>query len=163
MKNVKLNNLIFVLLVCVTTFVYAGDSKLPEYSTIYDAKRDPFQDGRDAIALAGETGRLVLIEVGGDWCVWCHVLERFIKNNKDVYKALHENYVVLKVNVNDENDNKEFLSGLPKANGYPHLFITKGDGTVIYSTDTTRLVKDGKYVHERVMTFLNHWPDNKNK
>jgi len=162
-KNTKHNNLIFVLLVCVASFVYAGDSKLPEYSTVYDAKRDPFQDGRDAIALAEKTNRFVLIEVGGDWCVWCHVLEQFIKNNKDVYKALHDNYVVLKVNVNDENDNKEFLSGLPKANGYPHLFITKGDGTVIYSTDTTRLVKDGKYVHERVMAFLNHWPDNKNK
>jgi thioredoxin-related protein len=139
--------------------VYAADYDLPDYSTAYDAKRDPFQDGRDAIALAGKTGRFVLIEVGGDWCVWCHLLDRFIKNNKDVYDALHQNYVVLKVNVNDENDNKEFLSGLPKANGYPHLFITRGDGTVIYSTDTTRLVKEGKYVHERVMAFLQHWTE----
>ena len=131
----------------------------PEYSKVYDASRNPFNDGRDALALAKKTNRLVLIEVGGDWCVWCHVLSKFIMDNKDVYDTLYNNYVVLKVSVDDENDNKEFLSGLPKTNGYPHLFITKNDGTVIHSTDTTRLVVDGKYVRERIMAFLEYWPD----
>ena len=155
------SRIIFFLFIflTVTVSVYAADLELPDYSKAYDAERDPFLDGRDAIELAGKTGRLVLIEVGGDWCVWCHRLDRFIKNNKDIYDTLHQNYVVLRVNVDDENDNKEFLSGLPKANGYPHLFITRGDGTVIYSTDTTRLVKDSKYVHKRVVSFLQHWTE----
>jgi thiol:disulfide interchange protein len=134
-------------------------SEIPEFSKAYNPARNPFQDGRDALELARKTGRLVMIEVGGDWCIWCHVLDRFIKENKDVYDTLHANYVVLKVNMSDENDNKEFLSGLPKTNGYPHLFITRDDGTVIYSTDMTRLVENGKYVHERVMVFLEHWLD----
>lgn len=146
--------------------VHAADSAraitvLPEYSKVYDPARDPFQDGRDALELARKTDRLVLIEVGGEWCAWCHVLDRFIRDNRDVYDTLYGNYVVLKVNVSDENDNREFLSGLPKTNGYPHLFITRNDGSVIYSTDVTRLVKDGRFVHERVMAFLEHWLDKK--
>lgn len=134
-------------------------SEVPEFSKAYNPARDPFQDGRDALELARKTGRLVMIEVGGDWCVWCQVLDKFIKENQDVHDTLYENYVVLKVNMSDENNNREFLSGLPKTNGYPHLFITKDDGTVIYSTDTTRLVENGKYVHKRVLAFLEHWRD----
>ena len=134
------------------------NSEIPEYSKIYDPARNPFNDGRDAIKLARNTNRLVLIEVGGDWCTWCHVLNKFIMDNSDVYDTLHTNYVVLKVNVSDENDNREFMSGLPKTNGYPHLFITRNDGTVIYSADATRLMVNGKYVRERVMTFLEYWP-----
>lgn len=135
--------------------------EIPEYSKVYDPIRNPFQDGKDALELARKTSRLVMIEVGGDWCVWCHVLEKFIQGNKEVHDTLYANYVVLKVNMSDENDNSEFLSGLPKTNGYPHLFITKDDGTVIYSTDTTRLLEKGKYNHKRVMAFLKHWRDEK--
>ena len=49
--------------------------QLPAYSQGYDPARDPFSDGRAALRLAMETRRKVLIEVGGDWCSWCHVLD----------------------------------------------------------------------------------------
>lgn len=138
-------------------------SDLPEYSKAYDPARDPFQDSRDALELARKTGRLVLIEVGGDWCTWCHLLDRFIQTNREVYNSLYANYIVLKVNTSEENDNKEFLSGLPKTNGYPHLFIANSDGTVIYSTDVTRLLKNGSFVAERVLALLGHWLKEKSK
>lgn len=154
--------LFFIVLLSAQALAKGDDVvAIPEYSRVYDPARDPFQDGRDALALARTTDRLVMIEVGGDWCVWCHVLDAFIKENKTVYDTLYTNYVVLKVNVSDENDNKEFLSGLPKSSGYPHLFITTNDGAVIYSTDTTRLLMDGEYVPDRVITFLEHWLDKK--
>ncbi len=161
----KLIVLVFVLL-AGTSLVHAAVSdkaiaEIPDYSKAYDSARNPFQDGRDALELARKTDRLVLIEVGGNWCVWCHALDRFFRQNKDAYDMLHSNYVVLKVNMSEENDNSEFLSGLPKTNGYPHLFITDDDGTVIYSTDTTRLLENGKYNHKRVMAFLKHWRDEK--
>jgi thioredoxin-related protein len=157
----------FLLQVSVTFFllptmasnagIFDAISDLPTYSRIYDASRNPNADGRDALKLAKETQRKVLIEVGGDWCSWCHVLDRFIKNNPDVEKRLHEMFVVLKVNISDANDNAEFVSGFPAAKGYPHMYITDSKGTILYSQDTSYFRENKKYSKQRFMAFFEHW------
>ena len=132
-------------------------AELPAYSRDYDAERNPFADGRDALALARRSGRLVMIEVGGDWCLWCRALDGFIKANSAVYDRLHQNFVLLKVNTSEANDNAKFLAGLPRTNGYPHVFISRDDGGLIGSTDTTRLIVNGRYDAQRLLAFLDHW------
>ena len=131
--------------------------ELPAYSLGYDPARDPFSDGRDALQLARETDRLVLIEVGGDWCSWCHVLDRFLDRHPAIWSKLHERFVVLKVNVDDSNDNAEFLAAFPPAMGYPHMYVTRNDGSVVHSQDTAEFLRDGKYSQQRFLAFLDRW------
>lgn len=130
---------------------------LPAYSLGYDPERDPFSDGREALQLARETGRMVLIEVGGDWCSWCHVLDRFLNQNPAIRKKLHETFVVLKVNVDETNDNAEFLDAFPPTQGYPHMYVTANDGSIIHSQDTANFLHDGKYSEQRFLDFLDRW------
>jgi len=127
------------------------------YSTGYDAKRDPFADGRAAILLAKKTQRRILIEVGGNWCKWCHVLDKFIKSDAEIETALHQTFVVLKVNVSDENSNKKFLSAFPKMLGYPHMYVVDKDGTVLHSQDTGEFLVKLKYSKQKFMKFLMKW------
>jgi thiol:disulfide interchange protein len=138
------------------TFIESG-TELPAYSLGYDPERNPFDDSRAALALAKSTDRLVMIEVGGDWCRWCLVLDNFMQKNTVVRKRLHENFVLLKVNVSDANENAEFFAGMPRTNGYPHVFISRSDGGLIGSTDITRLVVKGNYDEQRFLAFLQHW------
>lgn len=135
----------------------AEDWYIPEYSKAYDPSRDPFADGKEALQYAQQTNRRVLIEVGGDWCSYCKILDYFINNNATIKNSLYERFVVLKVNISDENDNKAFISGLPKTFGYPHIFITENDGTVILSKDTAQLLQNGKYSEQRFIDFLDKW------
>jgi len=130
---------------------------LPAYSLGYDAARDPFSDGQAALQLARQTDRMVLIEVGGDWCSWCRVLDRFLNQHPSIRAKLHERFVVLKVNVDDNTDNAEFLSAFPPALGYPHLYITSNDGSIVHSQDTAEFLQNGKYSQQRVLDFLEHW------
>jgi thiol:disulfide interchange protein len=130
---------------------------LPAYSLGYDAARDPFSDGRDALQLARETGRMVLIEVGGDWCSWCHLLDSFLNQHPAIRTKLHERFVVLKVNVDGSNDNAGFLSAFPPALGYPHLYVTRSDGSIVHSQDTARFLQNGEYSQQRVLGFLDRW------
>jgi len=134
-------------------------TELPEYSRGYDPERNPFDDGREALALAlaKSTDRLVMIELGGDWCRWCLVLDNFMQKNTVVRKRLHENFVLLKVNTSDANENAEFFAGMPRTNGYPHVFISRSNGGLIGSTDITRLVVKGNYDEQRFLAFLQHW------
>jgi len=130
---------------------------LPAYSLGYDSARDPFSDGQHALQLARETRRMVLIEVGGDWCSWCHVLDRFLNRHPAIRTKLHERFVVLKVNVDDSDDNTEFLSGFPPAMGYPHMYVTRNDGSIVDSQDTAEFLHNGKYSEQRFLSFLERW------
>ena len=149
--------LLFCFALIAATPIVAADERIPDYSQHYDPERDPFADGRDAIANATATQRRVLIELGGNWCAWCKKLERFINSNKRVKKKLYDHFVVLKVNVSDENQNHEFLATFPKVTGYPHFFITHSDGSVLTSKDTAGFLQEGEYSERRFLRFIDLW------
>jgi len=135
----------------------SAQSTLPAYSLDYDPVRDPFADGRAALKLAQDTNRRVLIEVGGDWCRWCHVLDKFLSENQQIREQLHRHFVILKVNVSEANDNAEFMAGFPKPRGYPHIYITEADGSIIFSKDTAELQENAYYSAQRFQQFIDKW------
>lgn len=132
-------------------------NSLPLYSTIYDDKRDPFKDAKAAIQLANETNRNVLIEIGGNWCTWCHKMDAFLAKNSDIYQKLHKEYVLLKINVSDTNENEAFMKSLPPTLGYPHMYVSTGQGKMILSKDTAELLSGGEYSRKQWIAFLEQW------
>jgi len=129
----------------------------PDYSQAYDPERNPYDDGRAALELAKETKRRVLIEIGGDWCVYCHIFDRFIKSDQEVADKFFNTFVLLKVNYSDANPNKEFLSGFAGIDGYPYIFITENNGKVIYANDMREMTDKGKPNKEKMFAFLKRW------
>ena len=130
---------------------------LPTYSKVYDDQRDPFKDALAALSLAKETNRQVLIEIGGNWCTWCHKMDSFLAKNPEVYKALHSQYVLLKINVSDSNENDTFMKSLPPVLGYPHMYVSTAQGKMILSKDTAELLDDNNYSKSQWLSFLSDW------
>ncbi len=95
----------------------------------YDPEADPALALVAAQKEAAASGKSVLVIAGGDWCRWCHVLDRFIERNDDVETALDEAFVTLKVYVGEEGMNEAFFADLPQAQGYPHFWVLANDGT----------------------------------
>lgn len=133
---------------------------LPTYSKIYDEQRDPFKDASAAITLAKETNRQVLIEIGGNWCSWCHKMDSFLVKNPDVYEALHSQYVLLKISVSDSNENDDFMKSLPPVLGYPHMYVSTAQGKMILSKDTAELLDGNDYSKSQWLNFLSDWSVN---
>jgi thioredoxin-related protein len=128
------------------------------FSIVYDPARDPYADLEAAMLLAQTQNKRILLEVGGDWCIWCSILERFIDAHPEVEELLDANYVVVKVNVSDENDNFDFLSQFPEVAGYPHLFVLENDGSLLHSQNTGDLEQDeSNYDIGKVTQFLTEW------
>jgi thioredoxin-related protein len=130
---------------------------LPTYSKIYDDQRDPFKDAAAALTLAKKTNRQVLIEIGGNWCGWCHKMDSFLAKSPNVYQALHSQYVLLKVNVSDSNENNDFMKSLPPVLGYPHMYVSTAQGKMILSKDTAELLIGNDYSQSQWLSFLNDW------
>lgn len=124
----------------------------------YDPKADPFEQYHEAIALAEQQNKLVLVIAGGDWCRWCHVLDRFVSNDAEVHARLEETFVVMKVYVGFDNYNDLFFSQLPEAKGAPHFWIISPDKQVLSSQPTGSLEANKKgYDKEAFLRFIDHW------
>lgn len=132
----------------------AGAGSLPDR---FDPSRDAAADVAQAVALAKAQGKRVIVDVGGEWCSWCHVLDRFIAANDDVRSLIERNYVWVKVNYSKDNRNEAFLSRWPRIRGYPHLFVLDANGALVRSQDTGMLESGKGYDKSRVVTFLQRW------
>jgi thioredoxin-related protein/uncharacterized protein YciI len=131
----------------------------PEYAAIeiFDPKRDAAKDISDAIVEATKSNRRIILDVGGNWCVWCRRLDSLFKANEDLSQFMNKNYVVVKVNFSKENENEKVLSQYPEIKGYPHLFILDKDGKLIHSLDTGELESGKGHSKEKVFAFLKKW------
>ena len=135
-----------------------NDTTVPIFGT-YDVKADPEFQLQQAIEEAQRTEKRILVEVGGEWCKWCHYLDTFFEKNADVTGFLREHFVFIKVNFSPENENKKFLHPYPKPAGYPHLYVLDTDGSLLHSQDTAKLEKGQGYDREVVMEFQKKWAD----
>lgn len=79
----------------------------------YIPARDAARDIEEAAAEAQRTHKRVLVEVGGNWCSWCRLMDRYYKEHPDLL-ALRERYFILvKVDYSEENKNKAVFSRFP--------------------------------------------------
>ena len=125
---------------------------------VYDPARNPADDLKQAIHFAQHENKRIMLELGGDWCIWCKYLDEFYKSHSDILQFRIDNYVLMKVNVSPENMNEGFLSQYPLAAGYPHIYILDSDGTFLHSQDTAKLENGAdSYVPEKFMAFLQKW------
>ncbi len=140
---IKILKLFVVLLFVLLQACSGGDSK--PYNRKYDPSRNPAADLKLAMADAQTGDRRILLILGGDWCHWCHVLEAFLKTNKEMNSLVGETFVVMKVNASPQNWNKEFLSGYQEINVYPYFIILNKNGRMIGSQDPSAFEEGGSY------------------
>lgn len=126
----------------------------------FDPQRNPFDDVRNALAQARQERKNVLLDVGGDWCVWCHRLEAFIESHAELAELRSRYYITVKIYVSDSDDtNTDFLRHLPPIEGVPHLFVYNGRGSLLRSQATEPLEEGDSYNYDRVRAFLLEWSD----
>lgn len=149
----KVKTICFMLLMglCVRCFAAA------DYAKQYDPARDPAKDLQAALLAARTEGKLVLMEIGGDWCVWCHRLDEFLHSDTKLWQQLNDVFVLLKVNVSEENENKAFLSQFPAVIGYPHIFVLNPSGELLASQNTGELEQGKSYSKTNVVSFISKW------
>jgi len=156
-KRVSLALTILALL----AFAAFGQESKPHSSKVmppkYDPERDANKDVQDAVGEANRTGKRVLLDVGGEWCVWCHRMDSFIEQNPELMKLLEKYYIVVKINVDPKNKNEAVLSHYPEIPGYPHLFVLDMKGNLLHSQNTSKLEAGKSYDLNRFMSFLKKW------
>jgi thioredoxin-related protein len=143
-----------VLLICI---IACRNNDTYQPVTKFDPNRDAAEDIAAAVKEAGRSGKNVILDVGGEWCIWCRRLDQFFEQNRDISDYMLKNYVVVKVNWSKENKNEAVLSSYPKIPGYPHLFVLDARGNLLHSQDTGLLESGDHHDRDKIMEFLRQW------
>lgn len=151
-----MKKILLTLLVALFT-VLAPVRAAQELPEKFDPARDAAADVATAVAMARAQGKRVLVDVGGEWCSWCRLLDHFVATNDDVRKLRDDHYVWVKVNWSPQNRNEALLSRWPKIKGYPHFFVLDGKGRMIHSQNTGLLEAGEGYDKKKMLAFLRRY------
>jgi thiol:disulfide interchange protein len=160
-RRVRANIALALFLVLLVLPAASGAQAAPDDSEpadTFDPHANPVADLNRAIAEAQQTHRRILLDVGGQWCVWCKYLDQFFDSHPDLKDLRDKNYVWVKINFSRDNENRQFLSQYPAISGYPHIFVLTSDGRFYHSQETRPLENGAKsYDPERTKDFLVKW------
>jgi thioredoxin-related protein len=123
----------------------------------YDPTRDAALDIQNAISEAERTHKHVLLEVGGEWCSWCHTLDKFFQANQQLLSLRDENYLTVKINFSEGHENRKVLSRYPTIRGFPHLIFLDSHGKLLRSQDTDVLERGNSYSLKKLTATLTKW------
>lgn len=123
----------------------------------FDPLRDPARDLETAKVEAQRGGKRVLLEIGGERCEWCHVLDTFVEGDAEIRSFRDANFVWVKVNHSEESENQAFLAQYPVIKSYPHLLVLEADGKLLHSQSTDELEKGKAYDRRKFFALLKEW------
>jgi thioredoxin-related protein len=147
-------NLLWGAAACILAGRSWARSALPEH---FDPSRDAAADLAAAVSLAKSQGKRVLVEVGGEWCAWCHILDRFVSSNEEIRQLVDSHFIWLKVNYSPANKNEALLARWPKVKGYPHLFVLDDEGRLLHTQPTSELEAGKGYDRKKMIRFLRQY------
>lgn len=133
----------------------ADNSYVPVHK--FDPKRDAAADIQAAIVEAQKTGKRIILDVGGDWCQYCHQMDQLFQEHLELVEMRDRNFVTVAVYYGSDKKNEQTLSRYPKVEGIPHFYVLDGDGSVLHSQDLVELRKNGKYDPDKMKDFLLKW------
>ena len=127
---------------------------------LYDRERNPFVDARAAFEKARTEYKVILVDIGGDWCVWCLRLDNFINDHPELSQFINQYFTRVRVYADQSNtSNWQFLSELPTVHAIPYFFVFSRDGVLLQGQSTGEFEEGDSYNYERLKAFFEHWAD----
>jgi thioredoxin-related protein len=136
-------------------------AKLPKP---YDPKADAEADIKKLVAQAKKEGKNVMIQAGGNWCIWCLRFNNYVQTTPELKEIVDKNYVYYHLNFSPDNKNEKVFAqyGNPGEKfGYPVFIILDKDGKMI-KVQQSDVLEEGKgYSKEKVKEFFTAWAPKK--
>lgn len=132
-------------------------AKLPKP---YHPEENAEEKLKELLLIAQKENKNIMIQAGGNWCIWCLRFDNFVNNTPELKKIIDENFIYYHLNYSQENKNEKIFSsyGNPGEKfGYPVFIILNKDGKQIHTQDSAVLESGSVYSLEKVKEFFTTW------
>ena len=134
---------------------------------VYNEDINPIEQIDEAVVKAKAEGKLVICQVGGNWCPWCLRFADFITNDSTISKVVEDNFVYIHVNYNPRKSEGEakvqqaaaLMKRLNNCGrfGFPVFVVLDEAGKVLHIQDSSFLEAGQGYSQEKTMRFFKSW------
>lgn len=132
-------------------------AKLPKP---YDPKANAENDIEKLISKAKKENKNIMIQAGGNWCIWCLRFNQYVQTTPELKKLVDDNYLYYHLNYSPENKNEKVFGkyGNPGDEfGYPVFIVLDGNGKMIHVQKSDVLEEGKGYSFEKVKEFFDTW------
>lgn len=126
----------------------------------YDAKANAENDILESIAKAKAEGKNIILQAGGNWCIWCLRFNQFVQTTPELKKIVDDNFIYYHLNYSPDNKNEKVFAkyGNPGDKfGYPVFIILNSEGEMIHVQESSILEQDKGYSLEKTKKFFEDW------
>ena len=134
---------------------------------VYNENINPLEQIDQAVVKAKGEGKLVICQVGGNWCPWCLRFADFITKDADISNVIAENFEYIHVNYNPRKSQgqekleqgKALMARLNNCGrfGFTVFVVLDKDGKVLHIQDSSFLEEGEGYSKEKVLRFFKNW------
>jgi len=151
--NIKL------LILGLVGFAFSANSQDMTKFKLYNPEANAKKEIEAAAKEAKDAGKHIMVQIGGNWCVWCARFNDFVTKDGSLDSMIQKNYVVYHLNYSKENFNTKLFAKLkfPQRFGFPVFMVLDGKGELLHTQNSAYLEEGKGYSKEKVMEFLGHW------
>lgn len=149
--------------ICLLALLFVSLNNYAQTDTtkpkIYNPADNADKEIATAVAKAKVENKHVLLQIGGNWCIWCVRFHNLVTKDDSLSKLVADNYVVVHVNYSPENRNKAVLAKLdyPQRFGFPVFVMLDGNGKRLHTQNSAYLEEGKGHSKAKVAEFLKHW------
>jgi thioredoxin-related protein len=159
---------IFILLAAVFISTAAFSQAAKEGVHIYNPEANALADLKAASEKALKENKHVLVQVGGNWCVWCIAFHNLVESTPELKQYIDNNFETVLVNYDTQHKNEAAMKylGYPGRFGYPVFVVLDGKGKVLHIEnssylETEEIAANGKkkvgHDVKKITSFLKGW------
>ena len=156
-----------VLFGLIALFISLSVQAQTALKKVYNEEINPLDKIGRRVLKAKASGKFVVCQLGGNWCIWCLRFADFITNVTTISKVINENFEYIHVNYNPrksggEEKQKQAAALMKRLDncgrfGYPVFVVLDETGKVIHIQDSGLLEKGQSYDQEKVLQFFKNW------
>lgn len=136
------------------------EAEMATYQKPYREAENAEQKISKLIEKAKKENKNIILQAGGNWCVWCLRFNNLVQNTQELKSIVDENYLYYHLNYSPKNKNQKIFAkyGNPGEKfGYPVFIILDKNGKQIHTQESSILEEGKGYSIDKVKTFFNAW------
>ncbi len=149
---------IFCFAAIVFSFLSGFSQDLTKFK-LYKPEENAKEEIASVVTRAKDAGKHVIIQIGGNWCIWCARFNEFVTNDKSLDSLVNSNYIIYHLNYSKENTNNDLLTkyDFPQRFGFPVFLVLNEKGELLHTQNSWYLESGKSYDKEKVTAFFNDW------
>ena len=88
-----------VFLAIVLALTHLGMNAQTSLPKVYNENIDPIKQIEQAVSKASNNQKNIIVQLGGNWCIWCLRFADFISKDADIKSTIDKSYEYIHVNI----------------------------------------------------------------